>query len=85
MIAFPSLLVAPCRKFGIKTPPNSDYGFDATIYPHFAVFCNIQLARPMVSSTEHWHNAEVIAKISEGEIKSITLEQLISRGVLCVI
>lgn len=81
MIAFPGMLVAAAEKAGMKIPPNPDNYFDvANEFPHFAVFCNAQLGRPMNPMSVHWDNAKVIAKIPLNKIKTITLKELEKRG-----
>lgn len=81
MLAFPSMLIGPATEAGMKTPifgDNDDY--DPNEFPHFHVFCAVQLGRRMADMGEHWKNAEVIAAISDEDIKSLTLEDLLSRG-----
>ena len=78
MIAFPSMLVSAAEQAGMKVPDNPD-DFNREDYKHFFVFCNAQLCRPM-SPGEHWDNAKVIAEIPEEEITTVTLEDLIDRG-----
>jgi hypothetical protein len=51
-------------------------------FPHFTVFCNVQLARPCVYPGEHFENAKVIAVIPDDEITTITLEGLIGKGLV---
>lgn len=51
----------------------------AETYPHFHVFATVQLQRRMQMG-EQWGNAEVVASIPLEQIKSITLEALIARG-----
>lgn len=79
MIAFPEILVSPAREAGMDYPPNPRE-FDANEYPHFTVFCKLQLGKPMTSPHDHWDNAKVIARVPNAEIKTITLEQLTQRG-----
>lgn len=79
MLAFPSMLVGAAEKAGMAVPPDPDNFVDKQ-YPHFAVFCNTQLARPMSDPSEHWHNAEVIASVPEDEIMRVTLLNLVKRG-----
>lgn len=80
MIAFPGMLIAPAKEAGMKYPPNPD-DFKCEEFPHFQVFCNVQLGRGMPSPTSHWHNASVIAEISDDEIMQIDLLDLIQRGI----
>jgi hypothetical protein len=82
MIVFPGMLVKAAKKAGMKVPedPDNDTTWSAEDFPHFHVFCNVQLARPVSFHGEHWHNAEVVAAVKEEELKSLTLEDLIARG-----
>lgn len=48
-------------------------------YAHWHVFCTVQLGRPMQHG-EQFENAKVIAALSDEEIKTVTLEQLINKG-----
>lgn len=79
MIAFAEMLVEAAKKAGMKVPDDAE-DFDQNDYPHFAVFCNAQLARRVVYHGEHWDNAKVIAGIAEDDIRKVTVEDLISRG-----
>ena len=81
MIAFPGMLVQPALKAGIKVPDNPEK-FDDKKYPHFYVFINFQLGRPIFNSTSHWSNAKIIAKISDDKIKTITLGDIAELGAL---
>jgi len=78
MMAFPSMLVGAAAKAGMKVPPDAD-DFDAAEFPHFAVFCNVQLCRP-VRMGEHWDNAKVIAAIPDEKIMQVTLMEMIALG-----
>ena len=84
MIAFPFLLIEPAVKAGIKVPENDD-AVDKLdqlreTHPHWFVYCTLQLGNPMPSPDSHWNNAEVIAKLSDEEIKKVTVEDLIQLG-----
>lgn len=78
MFAFPGMLVSAAKQAGIRTPKNPD-DFDPKRFPHFAVFCTVQLGRRMRPG-EHWENAKVIASVPTKEIKTVTLDGLIARG-----
>lgn len=81
MLAFPSMLLSAAEQAGMKTPElDENDEFDRNKFPHFAVFCAVQLCRPMISLGEHWDNAKVIAEIPEHEIRTISLEGLLKRG-----
>ena len=80
MLAFPEMLTHAAEQAGMAVPnfdENKDWNPEE--YPHFTVFCNIQLGRPMRPG-EHWDNAKVIAQIPEDRIRQITLEEMIGMG-----
>lgn len=81
MLVFPGMLVAAATEAGMKVPPDPD-NFDSGQYPHFRVFCNMQLGRRMQPG-EQWENAKVIAAVPEDEIRTITAADLIRRGLQC--
>ena len=81
MFAFPTMIVIPAEKAGMKVPPNPD-DFDRDIYPHFSVFCAVQLHRELVYWGEAWDNANIIVRLSDVEIRSMTLSDLISIGLV---
>lgn len=75
------MLISAAEHAGMKTPIlDKNDQFNREEFPHFAVFCNAQLCRPMHSLNEHWENAKVIAEISDNEIRSVSIENLIGRG-----
>jgi hypothetical protein len=81
MLMFPGMIADAAVKAGMKVPENPD---DETSwmqedYPHFRVFCTVQLCR-RIRWGEHWGNAEVVAAIPDSEIRTITLQDLIDRG-----
>ena len=79
MIIFPFLLVQAAAEAGMKYPTDPD-NFDPNEFPHFQVFCNIQLSRP-ASPTEHWENAVKIAAIPEDKIRTMTMPDFRELGV----
>lgn len=78
MLAFPDMLIPAAEAAGMKTPQDAD-DFSAEEFVHFQVFCNAQLGRAM-EWEEPWENAKVIAAIPEEELKKMTLEKLIEKG-----
>ncbi len=80
MMAFPGMLVGAAKKANMNVPDNPD-DYDQEQFPHFDVFCKVQLGRRMVPG-EHWDNAEIIASISKEEIKTITLEGILAKGLI---
>lgn len=93
MMAYPSMLMAAAMRAGMKVPPDGtpivamgaighvdvDVGFSPFEYPHFAVFCAVQLWRP-VKWGEHWENAQIIADIPMSHPGQVNLKELIRKG-----
>ena len=79
MIAFPMLLVNPAKEAGIKVPPDLE-AFEAELYPHFTVFGNLQLGRPMPSPNSHFNNAKIVAQFSDEDILTATVQDFIDKG-----
>ena len=82
MIAFPGMLVPAAEKAKMKAPPDPN-NFDKEEFPHFHVFCELQLCRPMLQLYEHWENAKAIARIPVEKLKTMTLEEFRGAGVQC--
>lgn len=83
MFAFPSMLTRAAEQAGMKAPSDEDAdsdNFNKEDYPHFWVFCLLQLNRPMQPG-EHWDNAKVIAEIPEDKLKSMTPVDFVQAGV----
>jgi hypothetical protein len=81
MLAFPRMLVEPAKKAGIRVPEDVDKDYDKQKFPHWHVFCTVQLGATMPYPSVHWRNAEVIAKIPEDKIRILTLSDLQELGV----
>jgi hypothetical protein len=80
MLVYPSMIAEAARAAGMKVPDEPDTGsWDPNDYPHFYVFCGVQLYRP-IAWGEHWENAKVVAAVRESDLRVITLEELIGRG-----
>lgn len=79
MLAFKEMLINPAKHAGISIPDNLDC-FDSTSYPHWVVFCAIQLGSSMPQPTSHWHNAKVIADVNDDDITKVTLTELEELG-----
>lgn len=80
MMAFPCMLVKAAQQAGMKVPNDPD-DFSAKEYPHFHVFCAIQLYRPMRAG-EHWENAKIIASLSNERVLNITLGELLEQELM---
>ncbi len=84
MLAFPEMLRSAALKANMSIP---DVAVEAdeldairNEYPHFWVFCQLQLCRP-IEWGEPWENAKVIAGIPEDKLKIMTMEDFIKAGV----
>lgn len=81
MLCFPSMLVQAAKDAGMKVPEidvdNEEY--DREQFPHWWVFCVLQLDTAM-SAGAHWENAKVVAAIPEDEIRQTTLETIEAKG-----
>lgn len=71
-------LIQACQDTDIEVPEDTMY-FDPMEFPRFWLFCMVQMGRPFRFS-ELKHNATVVASIKKSEIFSITLEDLMDRG-----
>lgn len=79
MIAFTFMLERPAREAGMAVPDDTD-DFDHEVYPHFHVFCVMQIGRPMPSPDSAWENAKVIAAIPADMIRTVTMDDLYRKG-----
>lgn len=68
MFAFPGMLIGAAEKAGMKVPEDAD-NYEKEDYPHFWVFCTLQLGVPIEQWDAPWHNANVIAAIPEEDIR----------------
>jgi len=81
MLAFPVMLKKPAEQAGIPTPDNADlYEEYKELYPHFFIFCRMQLGAPMPYPSVHFDNAKIVASIPEQELQTITHEEIVRRG-----
>lgn len=82
MMAFPSMLTIHAEDAGIQVPTfeGEDDEYDKNQYPHFHVFCTVQLGRAM-DWDEPWHNAPIIAAIPDDKIRTITIDELRELGI----
>lgn len=79
MIAHSLLLVEPTIEAGIRMPPNPE-DFTVDEFPHWAVFTNFQLGRPLPDWETPWSNAKVIAAVPDDKIKLVTAAELRDLG-----
>ncbi|RJQ30280.1 hypothetical protein C4565_00415 [Candidatus Parcubacteria bacterium] len=76
---FPEMLVEPAKKAGMKVPKDVD-NYDQEKYPHFFVYCTMQLGTPMPFPGCHWDNAKIVASIPVDKIKKVTVFDLKEMG-----
>ena len=79
MVYDPSEIVEAAEKARMPVPPNPDR-FDEEIFPHFHVFCVLQLGRTVNHINECYTNAKVIAQVPSEKIKEISLHELTKMG-----
>lgn len=84
MIVFPSMIAEAAERAGMKVPPNVDnVNFEPDSckeeYPHFFAYCCLQLCRPIIWGN-HWQNAEIIAKVPEDKLKTMTEQDFRNLG-----
>ncbi len=85
MIAFEGMLLGPALAAGIKIPDEKKYhmgDFDHEEFPHWQVFIAMQLGRRLPSPNAHFANAELIAKIPDDKILTVTKNELLDMGYL---
>lgn len=78
MLAFPAMLIPAATEAGMPVPEDAD-NYDSNEFPHFYVFCAVQLGRPM-NPGEHWDNAKVIAAVPEEVIRFVSVDYLVRNG-----
>jgi hypothetical protein len=71
MLAFPEMLRSPAQDAGMKVPKDTE-NYNREEYPHFYIFCMLQLGRRMPYPSVHFDNAKVIAKIEEEQVKKMS-------------
>lgn len=84
MLAIATRLIEAARHAGMIVPEDlSDYFpfCDRVRYPHFYLFCILQLGRPVAYQGEHWDNAKVIARIPRERLMAMTVQEFAEAGV----
>lgn len=82
MLCFPSMLCTAAEAAGIKFPEDADGPYEPSEFVHWHVLCTTQLGRPS-DPGEHFDNAIALAKIPEEALKTMTVQELVRRGVGC--
>jgi hypothetical protein len=87
MICIPEMLAQVASEAGIKVPEHmlrrgldEPRGWNPKEYPHWSVYCNMQLGAPMPTPGCHFENAKIVAAIPDAEIGSLTYDAVIARG-----
>lgn len=75
---FPEMFLNYIEGSGLKIPKDLK-NYDPQEYPHYSVFEKLHLGIPIDIYSLH-DNAKIIAKLTNDEIKTITLNQLIDKG-----
>lgn len=78
MLAFPSMLTSAAKNADMAVPDNPD-NYNPDEFPHFHVFCNMQLGVAMTAGA-HWENAKVIAQIPEENLRTVTAGEILDMG-----
>lgn len=73
------MIANAAKKAGIRVPDDLE-NYDKKQYPHWNVFCAMQLGAPMPYPNVAFDNAKVVAALSIEEIETITAKQLLDRG-----
>ncbi len=79
MFSFPEMLISPAKKAGMSVPDNvEDYNKEE--FPHWFVYCSLQLGTAMPSPTAPWENAKVIAAIDVDVLKTMPFTDFVNAG-----
>jgi hypothetical protein len=85
VLVYPSMLIDAAMDAGMAFPPEveEDLHFDIDSckkeYPHFFVYCMIQLCRP-ITWGNHWNNAKIIANVPKDELMTMTEQDFVRLG-----
>ena len=80
MFLFPSMIYNAAVEAGMPVPPESSCeSYDPNEFPHWHVYCNVQLGVPLTWGN-HWENAKLIARIPQEQLRTMTLCQLEEMG-----
>ena len=86
MMAFPCMLTDAARVAGMKVPDFAGNCGDIRDvegvkdqYPHFYVYCVLQLCRP-ITWGKHWNNASIVASIPEDSLRTMCEDDFVKLG-----
>lgn len=81
MIAFPGMLAAHAASAGMKVPTDPDAeDWNPEEFPHFHVFCSMQLGKALHNWDEPDRNAKLIAAIPQEKIRKVSWLDLVQMG-----
>lgn len=78
VFCFPEMFKVHIKDSNLKLPKDFEK-YNREEYPHFYIFIELHCARPININTLK-DNANIIASISDEEIKKVTIEQLLKMG-----
>lgn len=81
---FAGMLRPPAEAAGIKVPIGEDGKVDENYkpqeYPHWHVYCAIQLGAALPSWDAPWENARIIGRLTDDEVKTVDFNGLMAEG-----
>lgn len=77
-VHYSTALIEPAQAAGIPIPPDID-SYNHGEFRRWSIFCSIQLSRDMPEYSE-WHNAIVVASLTENQLINITWDGLDKAG-----
>ena len=80
MFMFPGMFYNHIKDSKLKMPSDFE-NYNPEEYPHFHVFMLAHLGQP-IDIPELENNANIIAEIPEEDIKSVTIDDLMEKGVV---
>lgn len=84
MLVYPFSLIPAAKEAGMACPDEevanmSEVEEAKDSYPHFFVYCMLQLCRP-ITWGNHWHNAEIIAAVPAEQLKTMSEQDFRNLG-----
>lgn len=73
------MLIHAAQEAGMSVPEDAD-NFSAEHFPHFNVFCNMQLGAAMPYPGCHFDNAKIIKDIPDDKILTVKVSDIIALG-----
>ena len=79
MIALAEMLVEPAKKAGIRVPDDV-HNYNKLDYPYWFVYVQLQLGEAMPRPDSHWRNAELVAGLTETQLRTFTVQDFLNAG-----